>query len=292
MVTNESWGSRHLQLWKFLIQFSPLSKVKINWGLDIHYSFAKGGICVGPESLSAWGEMLETRSKILYLCAALSYAPCSKIRSKNWFVRSRRQESRLRSLNSNGFDPSAWIPKMDITCQAHKYVVGQCPNEQAFGSNSMPASQNMATQSLIRTDAKQFLLDNCGEIYEEWTSLQAKTTFPVDATSSDQRILDMLMILDLAFSKASQRTAQLASIQLTRVLKRLKEKVKEERRCGLIDGKRSKRDASTVTDIYCKATGKSRALVLSNTRFANRCSALANDSLLAVILSDQSTKLM
>ncbi|KAK8912165.1 hypothetical protein VCV18_012749 [Metarhizium anisopliae] len=156
----------------------------------------------------------------------------------------------------------------------------------------MPASQSTVTQSLIRHDAKQFLLDNCGEIYQEWTSLLAKTTLPAEATSSDQRILDMLLTLDVAFNTASQRIIRLASIQLTRVLKGLKEKVKEDRRRGLIDGQRSKRDASIVIDIYCRATGKPRALVLSNTRFANRCSALAKDSLLAIILTDHDAKLM
>ncbi|KFG87253.1 hypothetical protein MANI_027773 [Metarhizium anisopliae] len=156
----------------------------------------------------------------------------------------------------------------------------------------MPASQSTVTQSLIRHDAKQFLLDNCGEIYQEWTSLLAKTTLPAEATSSDQRILDMLLTLDVAFNTASQRIIRLASIQLTRVLKGLKEKVKEDRRRGLIDGQRSKRDASIVIDIYCRATGKPRALVLSNTRFANRCSALAKDSLLAIILTDHDAKLI
>lgn len=103
----------------------------------------------------------------------------------------------------------------------------------------------------------------------------------------------MLLTLDVAFrGTASQRTIRLASIQLTRVLKGLKEKVKEDRRRGVIDGKRSKRDASIVIDIYCRATGKPRAQVLSLTRFANRCSVLGRDSLMAITFTDHDAKLM
>lgn len=157
----------------------------------------------------------------------------------------------------------------------------------------MPASQSTVTQALTRRDAKQFFLDNCGEIYREWTSLIGRTALPEEATSSDQRILDVLLTLDTACRNPSRpHTVRLASIQLARVLSRLKNKVKEERRRGVIDGKRCKRDASIVIDIYCKATGKPRAAVLSLAHLANRCSALGRDSLLAVMLTDHDAKIL
>ena len=121
----------------------------------------------------------------------------------------------------------------------------------------MPASQSTIVQSLVRQDAKQFFLDNCGEIYEAWTSLLEKTTLPADATSSDQRILDVLVTLDAACRKPDHpRSFRLATIQLARVLNSLKEKVKKDRRRGVIVRKGSKVDASIILDIYYKATEK------------------------------------
>lgn len=159
--------------------------------------------------------------------------------------------------------------------------------------NTMAAAQSMLAQALIRHDAKQFFVDNCGEIFEKWALLLRKTTLPADATSSDKRVSDAIKTLDDAIrNSSSPYMSRIASIQLAWVLRALKENVKEDRRRGVIAGERSQRDASIVIDIYSKVTGKTREAVHSLARIANRCAVLGRNSLLLFVLSDQAERIM
>lgn len=94
----------------------------------------------------------------------------------------------------------------------------------------MEAAQSKLAQALIRQDAKQFFMDNCGEIYEKWISMLRKTTLPADAASSDKRVSDAIATLDNVIRNSDNPyISNMAYIQLARVFSALKEKVKEDR---------------------------------------------------------------
>ena len=143
-------------------------------------------------------------------------------------------------------------------------------------------------QALIRHDAKEHFVKHCNEIHEKWTSLLRMTTIPADATSFDKRVSHSLAALHEAIGDPS--TSRLAYLQLARVLRVLKEKVKEDRRRGAPFG--TQKDASKVIDIHSEATKKTKAAVQTTARIAHRCAALGRDSLLLLTLSDHDERVM
>jgi hypothetical protein len=112
---------------------------------------------------------------------------------------------------------------------------------------------------LIRPNAEQLFAEHCEEIHRTWAELLRKTSLPDNATSTDSRVLSAIRALDNTIKRPeSQGVARLAYVQLTRVLADLRKKIQDDRRQGLIPGRRSQRDATVAINIYLDATGRAR----------------------------------
>src|SRR5207245_478156 len=106
-------------------------------------------------------------------------------------------------------------------------------------------------QALITPNAKQLFAEHCEAIRQVWKELLEKTTLPDNVTSMDSRVLGRIRELDHRIKSRENRDAsRLAYIQLTRVLAGLRRKIHQDRRNGLLAGKRSQRDATIAIDIY------------------------------------------
>ncbi len=132
-------------------------------------------------------------------------------------------------------------------------------------------------QTLVSSNAQSFFAENCEEIHRTWKELLEKTTLPNDTESTDSRVSDAIRAIDNKIKCGENGSVRaLAYIQLIRILAALRKKIQEDRRHGLILGKRSQRDATVAIDIYLRATGRaSRGEVYKLTCLGNRWTAIA-----------------
>lgn len=128
-----------------------------------------------------------------------------------------------------------------------------------------------------------------------WAWLLDQSTLPENVPCTDNRVLDKIRALDnLIRHPESQMMSRLAYVQLTQMLAALRRKINDDRKKGLIVGKRSRRDATEAVDIYLHATGRAnRGDVCRLTCQANRWAAFAGRyPLLLITLTDKAEKIM
>ena len=149
--------------------------------------------------------------------------------------------------------------------------------------------------ALIRVDAKKHFAEHCEKILEAWAWLLGQSALPDNVLCTDNRVLDKIRALDnLIRHTEDQIMSRLAYVQLTRMLAALRQKISDNRKHGLIVGKRSRRDATEAVDIYLKATGRAnRGDVCKLTCQANRWAAIAGRyPLLLITLTNEAEKIM
>ena len=147
----------------------------------------------------------------------------------------------------------------------------------------------------MKPNAPQLFADDCETLHRVWKELLEKTTLPDNTTSTDDRVLERIRELDNRIRYSEDRVvSRLAYIQLTRMLAALRKKIQDDRRHGLLVGKRSQRDVTIAIDIYLRATGKAnRAEVSKFTSLGNRWTALAGRyPLLLVTFTDVAERIM
>lgn len=154
---------------------------------------------------------------------------------------------------------------------------------------------------LVRRDAVECFVDNCGKIWEDWTSLLRKTTLPPHVASSDTRVIAAFRAVDDVISeKPSTRVLRwLAYIQLLALFDSLKPVVKSERENGEAHRERGARDISAIMDIYenarreCSNTRASRNAIREHRRTGKRVKTLAGPSpLFLLVYSEEAEPIM
>ncbi|KAK0637174.1 hypothetical protein B0T17DRAFT_101614 [Bombardia bombarda] len=142
--------------------------------------------------------------------------------------------------------------------------------------NTAPFQVDVVAQALIRNDAMQHFAENCESIHKGWALLLDKTTLPDNTTCTDSRVVDAIRALDnIIKCPGNNIHLRIAYVQLARMMTCLKEKIRDDRRHGLIVSKRSQRDATVAINLYLGATGRTdREEVRELTRLSNRWAAL------------------
>ncbi|RYP47357.1 hypothetical protein DL768_006568 [Monosporascus sp. mg162] len=149
--------------------------------------------------------------------------------------------------------------------------------------------------ALIRADAKAHFAEHCEGIQNVWARLLDQSSLPYNASSTDDRVLDKIRTLDDVIRRPTDPIiSRLAYVQLTWMLAALKKKISDDRKQGLIIGKRSRRDATEAVDIYLNAIGRGkREDICKLTRRGNRWAAIAGRyPLLLVALTDDTERII
>lgn len=149
---------------------------------------------------------------------------------------------------------------------------------------------------LIRADSRKLFVDGLETIYDYWVPLLRRTTLPREVTSTDPRVAVVFRDLGQLVASPDVVIARLASIQLTRLMHSLKEKIKVDRQNGRIFP--MKRTDSVAVDMYLYSLGRhhdqvARRQAVRQLRMSKRWADLAKESPLLIIThSEKATKLV
>jgi len=161
--------------------------------------------------------------------------------------------------------------------------------------NTASLQVGTVANALTRNDATQYFAGSCENIHKGWASLLGQTTLPDNTSCTDSRVADAIRTLDNMIRCPENKIAlRITYVQLRRMMNSLKQKVKDDRRQGLIVGKRSQRDATVAITLYLNATGRTnREEARELTRLSNRWSALAGRyPLLLTTFTDVAERIM
>ncbi|KAI0165303.1 hypothetical protein GGR52DRAFT_103301 [Hypoxylon sp. FL1284] len=155
---------------------------------------------------------------------------------------------------------------------------------------------NALAEGLIRGDAKRYFVDNLEEIFNFWTLLLSKTTLPPDTRSTDPSVAAALCELDQTIASSNPLAARLGSVQFTRFIASLQQRIKSERQSGRVL-RRGKSDSMAIT-MYISARGApTNAQLKQDTgrqiRRSKRWADLAGASpLLVITYTDKAASIM
>ncbi|KAK7398514.1 hypothetical protein QQX98_012107 [Neonectria punicea] len=142
-------------------------------------------------------------------------------------------------------------------------------------------------EGLIMEDVKSQFVDNLEAIYDLWVGLLHKSTLPSNMASNDSRIVQVFQDLDKDSKSTELSISRLASVQLIRLMRSLKGRIKSDRRSGrVLPGKRGD---SIAIDMFVNALGSpaggvvARRQAIGRLRFDKRRASLAGQSPLLVI---------